>query len=197
MGNERRLRVEFAHAQVNAPPNAVPRAATEQAGGCPSVNYTDGAPSDRAQTGAANGRSAPCATGPIGSTAAVTIKGQAMQYYRELMELVGRCVDAFGVLIIVIGAAVATGHFVLRRMRDFNTAYRAYRQGLGRAILLGLEFLIAGDIIRTVVVAPTLENVLILALIVIIRTFLSMALQLEVEGRWPWHRGDEPGAAVG
>jgi uncharacterized membrane protein len=119
-----------------------------------------------------------------------------MQYYRELMELVGRCVDAFGVLIIVIGAAVATGHFVLRHMADFNTAYRAYRQGLGRAILLGLEFLIAGDIIRTVVVAPTLENVLILALIVIIRTFLSMALQLEVEGRWPWHRGDETGAAI-
>jgi uncharacterized membrane protein len=67
-----------------------------------------------------------------------------------------------------------------------------YRQDLGRAILLGLEFLIAGDIIRTVVVAPTLENVMILALIVVIRTFLSMALQLEVEGRWPWQRAEEP-----
>jgi uncharacterized membrane protein len=55
----------------------------------------------------------------------------------------------------------------------------------------GLEFLIAGHIIRTVVVAPTLENVLILGLIVIIRTLLSVALQLEVEGRWPWRRGDE------
>ena len=114
-----------------------------------------------------------------------------MDYYREIMQLIGTCVDALGVLIIVIGAAIATVRFLLGRRTDFNLAYRSYRQGLGRAILLGLEFLIAGDIIRTVVVAPTLENVLILALIVVIRTFLSMALQLEVEGRWPWQRGEE------
>jgi uncharacterized membrane protein len=56
---------------------------------------------------------------------------------------------------------------------------------------LGLEFLVAGDIIRTVVVAPTLENVVILGLIVLIRTFLSRALHLEVEGRWPWQRAEE------
>jgi uncharacterized membrane protein len=114
-----------------------------------------------------------------------------MNYYHAIMELIGTCIDALGVMIIVIGAVIATVRFLVRRNTDFNQAYRSYRQGLGRAILLGLEFLIAGDIIRTVVVAPTLENVLILALIVIIRTFLSMALQLEVEGRWPWHRGDD------
>jgi len=114
-----------------------------------------------------------------------------MGYYREVMQLIGTCVDALGVMIIVIGAAIATVRFLLGLKTDFNIAYRSYRQGLGRAILLGLEFLIAGDIIRTVVVAPTLENVLILALIVIIRTFLSMALQLEVEGRWPWKRSEE------
>ena len=119
-----------------------------------------------------------------------------MDYYREIMQLIGTCVDALGVLIIVIGAAIATVRFLLRRSADFNLAYRSYRQGLGRAILLGLEFLIAGDIIRTVVVAPTLENVLILALIVVIRTFLSMALQLEVEGRWPWQRAEESGAGA-
>ncbi len=112
-------------------------------------------------------------------------------YYRDLMELIGRAVDALGVLIIVVGAVLATGRFVGGAKGSFAESYRSYRQGLGRAILLGLEFLIAGDIIRTVVVAPTLENVLILALIVIIRTFLSMALQLEVEGRWPWNRGEE------
>lgn len=116
-----------------------------------------------------------------------------MTYYRELMELIGTLVDAVGVFIIVIGAAVATFHFLARHRADFGSSYRAYRQGLGRAILLGLEFLIAGDIIRTVVVAPTLENVLILGLIVVIRTFLSMALQLEVDGRWPWQRGEEFG----
>jgi uncharacterized membrane protein len=66
--------------------------------------------------------------------------------------------------------------------------YRSYRQDLGRAILLGLEFLIAGDIVRTVGVAPTLENVFILALIVVIRSFLNLTLQLEVEGRWPRQR---------
>jgi uncharacterized membrane protein len=114
-----------------------------------------------------------------------------MPYYREFMELVGRLVDVAGVVIIVIGAIVATARFVARYRDDFAAAYRGYRQGLGRAILLGLEFLIAGDIIRTVVVAPTLENVLILALIVLVRTFLSMALQLEVEGRWPWHRAED------
>jgi uncharacterized membrane protein len=112
-------------------------------------------------------------------------------YYRDLMELIGRSVDALGVAIIVIGAVVATSRFVMGRRADFASSYRSYRQGLGRAILLGLEFLIAGDIIRTVVVAPTLENVLILALIVLVRTFLSVALQLEVEGRWPWNRGEE------
>jgi uncharacterized membrane protein len=113
-------------------------------------------------------------------------------YYRDLMELIGRAVDAVGVLIIVVGAVLATARFAGHAKGNFTDSYRSYRQGLGRAILLGLEFLIAGDIIRTVVVAPTLENVLILALIVVIRTFLSMALQLEVEGRWPWNRGDEP-----
>ncbi len=94
-------------------------------------------------------------------------------------------VDAAGVVIVVAGALFATGRFCIRRAGD---SYRQYRQDLGRAILLGLEFLVAGDIIRTVVVAPTLENVLILGLIVLIRTFLSFSLQLEIEGRWPWQR---------
>ena len=70
--------------------------------------------------------------------------------------------------------------------------YRTYRQNLGRASLLGLEFLIAGDIIRTVVVAPTLQNVLVLGLIVLIRTFLSLSLQLEIEGKLPWFREGQP-----
>jgi len=112
-------------------------------------------------------------------------------YFRDMMELIGGAVDALGVSIIVIGAAVSTSRFVAGARSDFAESYRSYRQGLARAILLGLEFLIAADIIQTVVVAPTLENVLILALIVAIRTFLSMTLQLEVEGRWPWSRDEE------
>ncbi len=114
-----------------------------------------------------------------------------MEYYHEVMDGIGRAVDSVGVLVIVVGAILATGRFIVKRSAQGNRSYRVYRQDLGRAILLGLEFLIAGDIIRTVVVAPTLVNIVILGLIVLIRTFLSMALQLEVEGRWPWHRAEE------
>lgn len=112
-----------------------------------------------------------------------------MASYREVMEFVGNAVDATGVAVIIIGALAVTARFVSQffaSTRPGADAYRTYRQGLGRAILLGLEFLVAGDIIRTVAVSPTRENVLILALIVLIRTFLSMALQLEIDGRWPW-----------
>lgn len=108
-----------------------------------------------------------------------------MDHFRHIMEIVGTAVDAAGVFIVVIGAFIATVRFALRRSEN---GYRQYRQDLGRAILLGLEFLVAGDIIRTVVVAPTLENVLVLGLVVLIRTFLSFSLQLEIEGRWPWQR---------
>jgi uncharacterized membrane protein len=110
-----------------------------------------------------------------------------MQSYRVLIENTGRVIDAVGVFAIVVGAVIASVRFA-RPTFGGTDRYRTYRQDLGRAILLGLEFLIAGDIIRTVGVAPTLENVFVLALIVVIRTFLSMALQLEVEGRWPWQR---------
>lgn len=118
-----------------------------------------------------------------------------MDYFRELMGSIGTAVDAVGVLIIVVGALISTCRFLFRRQEGPANSYKLYRQGLGRAILLGLEFLVAGDIIRTVVVAPTLENVLILGLIVLIRTFLSIALQLEVDGRWPWQRAEEAQSA--
>jgi uncharacterized membrane protein len=68
------------------------------------------------------------------------------------------------------------------------TVYRAYRQLLGRSILLGLELLVAADIIRTVAVTPTYESVGVLAIIVLIRTFLSFSLELEITGRWPWQK---------
>ena len=114
-----------------------------------------------------------------------------MAYFREVMEFIGTAVDAAGVLIVVVGALVAAGRCFRPRPGETGGPYRRYRQDLGRAILLGLEFLVAGDIIRTVVVAPTLENVLVLGLIVLIRTFLSISLELELEGRWPWQRPEE------
>jgi uncharacterized membrane protein len=114
-----------------------------------------------------------------------------MEHFRHIMEVVGTSVDGVGVFIVAGGMIVATLRLVSRlRDRTHGTGnyYSLYRQDVGRAILLGLEFLIAGDIIRTVVVAPTLQNVVVLGLIVLIRTFLSLSLQLEIEGKLPWRR---------
>ncbi len=111
-----------------------------------------------------------------------------MEYYRHIMDVVGTGVDGIGVFVIIGGALLATVRLVLRGLRNTGNYYALYRQDVGRAILLGLEFLIAGDIIRTVVVAPTMQNVAVLWLIVLIRTFLSLSLQLEIEGKLPWRR---------
>jgi uncharacterized membrane protein len=111
-----------------------------------------------------------------------------MESFRRIMDIVGTSVDAVGVLIVVGGALFATVRLAVRRAHGAGNYYVWYRQDVGRAILLGLEFLIAGDLIRTVVVAPTMQNVVVLGLIVLIRTFLSLSLQLEIEGRLPWQR---------
>ncbi|WP_349571582.1 DUF1622 domain-containing protein [Azotobacter salinestris] len=109
----------------------------------------------------------------------------------EMIEVAGLAIDGAGVLIIVLGIVVAAVRFCIAGRRT-ATPYRQLRHDLGRGILLGLEFLVAADIIRTVAVTPTLESVLVLGLIVLIRTFLSMSLQVELEGRWPWQRAAEP-----
>jgi len=111
------------------------------------------------------------------------------------MEIVGTSVDGVGVFIVAGGALVATLRLVARRAHGAGNYYSLCRQDVGRAILLGLEFLIAGDIIRTVVVAPTPQNVFVLGLIVLIRTFLSLSLQLEIEGKLPWRREGSPSAS--
>lgn len=112
--------------------------------------------------------------------------------FHDAVENVGKGVDAAGVAVIVIGSIIATAIFVARvvRRRDTLDEYRAYRQSLGRAILLGLELLVAADIIRTVAIEPTFTSVGVLAIIVAIRTFLSMSLELEISGRWPWQRAN-------
>jgi uncharacterized membrane protein len=82
------------------------------------------------------------------------------------------------------------------RRKDGGLAYRVMRQSFGGAILLGLEILVAGDLIRTVAVAPTLDNVLVLGIIVLIRTFLSFSLEIEMDGVPPWRKGLVSGATV-
>ncbi len=106
--------------------------------------------------------------------------------FSRIMNLTGLVLDAAGVVIVAVGSFLSVAQFIVRRGPDFGQSYRLLRENVGRAILLALEFLIAGDIIRSVVVDPTVLNIVTLGMIVVIRTFLSMTLQLEVEGRWPW-----------
>ena len=106
--------------------------------------------------------------------------------FQEIVDVVGRTVDAVGVAVIVLGALLATGVAARQLVRREGSVYVDYRRRLGRSILLGLEFLVAADIIRTVAVAPTFESVGVLAIIVAIRTLLSFTLELEITGRWPW-----------
>lgn len=100
-----------------------------------------------------------------------------------------RGIEAAGIAVIVGGLVLAVLQFLRSRpTMPFDRAYEQLRRQIGRAILLGLEFLVAADIIGTVAVEPTLRSVGVLGLIVLVRTFLSMALEVEMEGRLPWRR---------
>jgi uncharacterized membrane protein len=111
--------------------------------------------------------------------------------FRELIETAGRIIDAAGVAAMVIGALLAAMFAVPKLLGRQAGVYEEFRRFLGRSILLGLELLVAADIIRTVAISPTLESVAALAVIVLIRTFLSWSLELEITGRWPWQGKEE------
>jgi len=111
----------------------------------------------------------------------------AVVSFKDSVETVGKVIDGVGVAALVLGILLATA-MTLRGPESGGDAYRLYRQRLGRAILLGLELLVAADIIRTVAVTPTFESAGVLAIIVVIRTFLSFSLEVELEGHWPWSR---------
>ncbi len=104
--------------------------------------------------------------------------------------------EVAGVLVILLGALVSTALAVTRYVRRPvpEGVYRDYRRQLSRAILLGLELLVAADIIRTVAITPTYRSVGVLAAIVVIRTFLSFTLEVEVSGKWPWQHQTEGSA---
>lgn len=98
-------------------------------------------------------------------------------------------IEALAVLIIVVAIVVALTRYVLRyagQPSDKEKLYHELKVSLGKSLLLGLEILVAADIIHTVALEATLESVLVLGLLVVIRTFLSWALLVEIEGRWPW-----------
>ncbi len=106
----------------------------------------------------------------------------------EIIEGIGTAIDAIGVAVIAGGALLAVFMTIRRIRREDGGVYESFRRRLGRAILLGLEFLVAADIIRTVAVTPSGESVAVLGGIVLIRTFLSFSLQLEMTGAWPWQQ---------
>ena len=109
--------------------------------------------------------------------------------------LITRVVEAVGIGVIIVGLVAALTIYGRRLIlgADRDAAFHALRSNLGRAILLGLELLVAADIINTVAVEPTVQSVLVLAGIVAIRTFLSFSLEIEIEGKLPWRRAGTPG----
>jgi uncharacterized membrane protein len=107
---------------------------------------------------------------------------------REFVEIAARSAEIAGVVIIIGGLIFSTVRCAFVGVGDGLSRYRRYRHDLGRAILLGLEILVAADIISTVTLTPTLQSVIVLGIIVLIRTLLSWTLALELDGRWPWQR---------
>ncbi|MCU0269576.1 MAG: DUF1622 domain-containing protein [Acidimicrobiales bacterium] len=122
--------------------------------------------------------------------------------YERFVDDVVKGVEALGAAIMVVGGTVALLGYALGVLRrdGHRPTYEELRRRLGRAILIGLEVLIIGDIVRTIVVDPTLESVTVLGAIVIIRILLSFALEVEIDGTWPWsrwRREQAAGAPVG
>ena len=107
---------------------------------------------------------------------------------KELVEGAATALELLAIVVIVAVILLATVVYIWRifgREADTST-YKNYRHGVARALLLGLEILVAADVIRTVALEPTLHNVLMLGVLVLIRTFLGWSLVVEIEERWPW-----------
>ncbi|PVE25691.1 hypothetical protein DC522_05080 [Microvirga sp. KLBC 81] len=112
------------------------------------------------------------------------------EWFPQALKLTTRIIEVGGIAIIVLGTLGASISVLWQvfQGRSGEDAFNHYRSNLGRAILLGLEFLVAADIINTVAIEPSLQSLFILGGIVLIRTFLSFSLEVEIEGRWPWER---------
>ena len=118
------------------------------------------------------------------------------QDFAATAHAVTRAFEIAGISVIVLGSLAATLLFLRGALADrFEVAYHRYRSHLGRAILLGLELMVAADIISTVAVEPTFRSLGVLGLIVVIRTFLSFSLEVEINGHWPWQESRSGGPA--
>lgn len=118
---------------------------------------------------------------------------------RQIVQIVEVGFELAGIAALIIGSVVAVTKFAMALIqgRTGSKAYPALRRGIGNAILLGLELLVAADIIRSVAIEPTIESVAILGLIVLVRTFLSWSLEVEITGVWPWRRAQSLRTAPG
>ena len=112
-----------------------------------------------------------------------------------IADILAKLLEILGVAIIIAGVVLASILFLRAglKTRAWRSAYESYRSNLGRGILLGLELLVGADIISTITAPLTAESVALLAGIVAIRTFLSFALETEIEGCWPWQRARRHG----
>ncbi len=106
----------------------------------------------------------------------------------EIVEYVAFAIEVLAVVVIAIGVVYAFSVYFVGRTNSSSgqRIIKEFRERLGHTLLTGLEILVAADVIRTVALEPSLENVAILGLLVVIRTFLSWSLEVEIEGRWPW-----------
>ena len=114
--------------------------------------------------------------------------------YEQTIADVSKAVEVVGIGVLIVGGCYALAAFALKVARGRSTdAYEDLRRSLGRSILLGLEILVAADIIRTIAITPSFTSVGVLGLIVVVRTFLSFSLEAELDGQWPWRKaGDRP-----
>ncbi len=111
--------------------------------------------------------------------------------FQNIITIIEKAFQLAGVVILILGALVAllwAGISLILRRQGIPQAFRTLREGIGKAILVGLELLVAADIIRSVAIDPTFQSVGVLALIVLVRTFLSWSLEVEITGAWPWQR---------
>lgn len=107
----------------------------------------------------------------------------------DLIQAANRMLEIAGLTVVLVAVAASTLVFLRRLARDgFEASYRSYRADLGRGVILGLELLIAADIVRSVIIDSTLQNLVVLGGIVLIRTFLSFSIEVELNGHWPWQR---------
>jgi uncharacterized membrane protein len=113
----------------------------------------------------------------------------------ELARMVAEAIEIIAIAVIAISVLAAMVGAGIKRARDsWDAAFAVFKTYMARGLLVGLDLLIAADIIKSVTLDPTLENIVGLGLLILIRTFLSWALILEATGRWPWQK--DPASSV-